>query len=130
MSSAKSEQVAVAKEKLDTMEGEHAENVKALSDAKENLELSRKQRTADVEFLRNLNLTCQGLDKQWELRSKTRSEEILAVSETLTILTEDDNREALAKGVTLLQISASASASARALRAKASDMLRRAAQAP
>merc|ERR1719240_29766 len=130
MSKAKGEQVEVAKKKLDDMEGEHAENQKALSDAKEDLDLTRKQRPADVEFLRNLKLTCQGLDKQWELRSKTRSQEILAVSETLTILTEDDNREALAKGVTLLQTSESTSASVRRLRAQAAGMLRRAAQAP
>ena len=31
----------------------------ALGDAKEDLELTRKQRAADVEFLRNLRLTCQ-----------------------------------------------------------------------
>merc|ERR550514_2223957 len=99
MSKAKEEQVEVAKKKLDDMEGEHAENQKALSDAKENLELTRKQRTADVEFLRNLKLTCQGLDKEWELRSKTRTQEILAVSEALTILTEDDNRDLLRKTV-------------------------------
>merc|ERR1740130_2268943 len=42
-SKAKSEQIAVGKEKLDATEGANADNQKALSDAKENLELTREQ---------------------------------------------------------------------------------------
>jgi len=132
MNTAKEEQVEVGKEKLDDMEGEHAENQKALSDAKEDLDLTRKQRTADVEFLRNLKLTCQGLDKQWELRSKTRSQEILAVAEALTILTEDDAQDLMAKTVTLLQERSSTElgSAMRAARSHAASVLRRAAQEP
>jgi len=132
MSQAKEEQVEVGKKKLDDMEGEHSENQKALSDAKEDLDLTRKQRTADVEFLRNLKLTCQGLDKQWELRSKTRSQEILAVAETLTILTEDDAQDLMAKSVTLLQEHAGTqlTSAMRAARSSAASVLRRAAQEP
>merc|ERR1719401_1993154 len=103
MAKAKKAQIAVAKEKLDDYEGENADNIKALSDAKEDLALTREQRTADVKFLQNLKLTCNDLDKQWERRSATRSAEILAVSEAIVILTEDDNREMLHKSVTLLQ---------------------------
>merc|ERR1719393_952055 len=77
----KEEQIAAAKEKLESMQQDHAGNKKALYDAKEDLELTRKQRSEDVEFLRNLKLTCQDLDKQWEERSKTRSEEMKAVAE-------------------------------------------------
>jgi len=99
MASAKKEQIAIAKEKLDDFEGENAENVKALSDAKEDLGLTREQRSADIKFLQNLKLTCNDLDKQWERRSETRSAEIVAVSEAISILTEDDNREMLHKSV-------------------------------
>jgi len=107
LSAAKEESITVGKEKLDAMQAEDAGNAKALSDAKEDLELTRKTRTADVKFLRNLRVTCQNLDKEWELRSKTRSEEILAVSEALAIITEDDNREMLNKAQGFFQISAS-----------------------
>jgi len=123
---AKKEQIAVAKEKLDDMEGEQSGNIKALSDAKEDLGLTREQRSKDVEFLRNLKVTCGDLDTQWERRSATRSAEITAVAETLAILTEDDNREALAK-TSLFQKSATSTA---LRRSNAAAALRNAARAP
>merc|ERR1719316_390441 len=110
------------------MQSEHADNKKGLYDAKEDLELTRNQRAADVEFLRSLKLTCQGLDKQWEERSKTRSEEIKAVSEAIAIITEDDNADLLRKTVTFLQeVSVSNShtnAEERAMRSNAASVLR------
>jgi len=124
---AKKKQIAVAKDKLDAMEGEHAANIKALSDAKEDIALTREQRSADVEFLRNLKVTCSELDTEWERRSATRSAEITAVAETIAILTEDDNREALAK-TSFLQETFSSNVAAR--RSQAAESLRRAAQAP
>jgi len=132
LAAAKKEQVTIAKEKLDNLEAAHAGNVKALSDAKENYELTRKQRSADVEFLQKLKLTCNDLDAQWEKRSKTRAAEVIAVSETLVILTEDDNREQLATSsapMSFVQVSAKASA-ARALRSKVANVLRHASKAP
>jgi len=131
LAKAKEEQIAVGKEKLDDLEEGHAANQKALSDAKEDLELTRKQRSEDVEFLRNLKLTCNDLDSQWEKRSKTRSAEIAAVSEAIAILTEDDNRELLHKTVTFLQLSNLRNgASAMARRNHAAETLQRAAQSP
>jgi len=129
---AKSEQIEIAKERLDDIEGGASENLKALSDAKEDLAMTRKQRSLDVEFLRNLKVTCNDLDKDWERRSATRSAEIQAVSETLAILSEDDSREMVEKSVTLLQEHASQGmkTGAAARRSKAAALLRRAAQAP
>merc|ERR1719356_1682997 len=103
LSKSKTSQIATGKEKLDNTEGEHADNQKALSDAKENLELTRKQRSEDVEFLRNLKTTCMDLDNQWEERSKTRSAETKAVSEAIAIITEDDSMDLLRQTVSLLQ---------------------------
>jgi len=74
-----------------------------------------------------LKVTCGDLDTQWERRSATRAAEIVAVSETIAILTEDDNREALAK-TSFLQADSSASTTARRL--QAAEVLRKAAQAP
>jgi len=132
LAAAKEKSVTVGKEKLDAMQAEDAGNAKALSDAKEDLELTRKTRTADVKFLRNLRVTCQNLDKEWELRSKTRSEEILAVAEALAIITEDDNREMLNKAQGFFQISASTEEGAemRMRRANAASSLRSAAHSP
>jgi len=78
---------------LDDMEEEFGDNVKALSDAKEDLAATRESRGADVEFLRNLKVKCQDLDHEWKQRTKARGEEIRAVAETIAMLTEDDARE-------------------------------------
>merc|ERR1719265_2034827 len=99
-------QIETAKEKLDSLEEGNAENQKALSDAKETLELTREQRSKDVEFLQNLKTTCMGLDQQWAKRSKTRSMETQAVSEALSIITSDDSMDLLRNSVTLLQVDA------------------------
>jgi len=130
LSAAKAAQIAAGKKRLDDQEGENADNQKALSDAKEDLALTREQRSKDVEFLRNLKLTCNDLDKEWQRRSATRSEEIKAVSEAVVILTEDDNREMLAKTVTLLQTRSIRSAAEAMARRSMEEGLLRAAQDP
>ena len=69
--------------------------------------------TADVKFFRNLRVTCQNVDKEWGLRSKTHSEENQAVPQALAIITEDDNKEMLHKAQGLLQIFVSTEDAAR-----------------
>merc|ERR1719161_2271835 len=104
MSAAKTEQIETGKQKLDEMEEEHATNIKAKSDAKEDLELTRKTRTEDVAFLRDLKLTCQDIDRQWADQSKARADEMKAVTETIAIVTSDDAKELMNKTVKLLQV--------------------------
>merc|ERR1719284_608768 len=129
MSAAKKEQIASGKEKLDALEAANADNQKALSDAKENLELTREQRSKDVEFLRNLKTTCMDLDKQWAIRSKTRSMETQAVAEALKIITADDNMDLLRNTAGFfLQVDAESQMRVRRVRAMAS--LRKAAKGP
>jgi hypothetical protein len=132
LSKSKSSQIATGKEKLDNTEGEHADNQKALSDAKENLELTRKQRSEDVEFLRNLKTTCMDLDNQWEERSKTRSAETQAVSEAIAIITEDDNMDLLRGTVSLVQLQSNSEESSemQMRRKRVVSALRKAADAP
>jgi chromosome segregation ATPase len=83
-------QIEASKDKLDELEDEGGENLKALTDAKEDLESTRDQRSADSKFLANLKTTCQELDGQWKVRSKTRSDELKAVAEALAIITEEE----------------------------------------
>merc|ERR1719383_173082 len=44
----------------------------------------------DKEFLKNLESSCAKKTKEWEERSKTRAEELTALSETIKILNDDD----------------------------------------
>jgi len=132
MAAAKKQQIESGKQKLDDLQSEHASNQKKLSDAKEDLEITRKQRTEDVEFLRNLKTTCGDLDAQWAARSKTRSAETQAVAEALAIMTDDDNKELLDRSVTFLQFSATegTEAAMKLMRQKAAERLMKLAQQP
>jgi len=128
----KEEQIAAAKAKLESLQQEDAENKKALFDCKEDIAAIREQRSLDVEFLRNLKLTCQGLDKQWAERSKVRGDEIKAVSEAIAIITDDDAADLMRKTVTFLQTgwASNANAEEHAKRASAASVLRRLLQTP
>jgi len=123
--------------KLDEMEVDAAGNAKALSDAKEDLGITRDTRSSDVQFLSDLRLKCQDLDHQWKQRSKTRGEEMQAVSEAISILTEDDARDLFHKkmgtgsGGSFVQVASEAGArtfAEAALRSRASALLAAAAQ--
>merc|ERR1719161_1005986 len=126
----KEEQVAAAKKSLEEMLQEQADNKKALYDCKEDLEVTRQQRTEDVEFLRNLKVTCGDLDHQWEQRSKMRTEEIKAVAETIEIVTSDDARDLMSKTVTFIQTASQTTTAERMMRMSAAAVLRRAMQQP
>jgi hypothetical protein len=130
LAAAKSEQITATKAKLDEMEAEFAGNQKAISDAQEDLELTRTQRSEDVKFLQNLQTTCNDLDTQWERRSKTRTAETAAVAEALVILTEDDSKDLMKKTVTLLQVDSEETAVMQMRKARAVNVLRKAAQLP
>jgi hypothetical protein len=129
----KEEQIAATKAMLESMLAESAANKKALFDAKEDLQLTRDTRSEDVEFLRNLKVTCGELDHEFELRTKARGEEIKGVSEAIAIITSDDNADLLRKTVTLLQLDSVSSRSAateRMLRYRASSVLQKLARQP
>merc|ERR1719359_823993 len=44
----------------------------------------------DTKFLADMDKNCAAKTKDWEERSKTRSEELLAISETIKVLNDDD----------------------------------------
>merc|ERR1719305_27526 len=69
---------------------EKVDNGRALAAAKTDLEDNQKTLEADTGFLGNVNMSCDEFDKAWEERRKTRAEELLAVSEAIGILTEED----------------------------------------
>merc|ERR1719191_2367556 len=130
----KEEQIAAARKMREDKKTEMYANKKALEDAKEDLDSTSTTFREDKKFLMDLRLTCQKLDKEWEERSKTRHEELKAVTETIAILTEDDAREHLAKTVNFLQTRAHSDAeeseAMSARRVKAATALRHAARAP
>merc|ERR1712129_377822 len=45
---------------------------------------------ADKDFLANLEKSCATKTKEWEERSKTRAEELVALADTIKVLNDDD----------------------------------------
>jgi hypothetical protein len=117
--------------KLDDLETNFAGNTKALSDAKEDHETTKDQRSADVKFLMELKDKCRDLDTEFAKRSKARGLEVTAVAETIGILTEDDSRTLFNKNMgsaaSFIQVK-SASAAAMQARNMAAKLLLTAAQ--
>lgn len=79
---------------------------------------------ADKKFLSELETSCATKKAEWEERSKTRSEELLALAETIKVLNDDDALELFKKTLpsasSLLQVEQGVSAR----RGKAMSLLR------
>merc|ERR1712012_197132 len=80
---------------------------------KEDLTDTEAQLMKDQEFLKNLDSSCETKTKEWAERSKTRAEELTALSETIKILNDDDALDLFKKtlpsaSASLVQLSQSA----------------------
>lgn len=63
------------------------------SNAESDLGLTQKALGADQEFLGDLEKKCTNWDSEYEERSKTRAEEIVAIGEALSVLVTDEARD-------------------------------------
>merc|ERR1719230_2419668 len=89
---------------------------------KEDLDDTLKALEEDKKFLADLKKNCATKEEDWAFRSKMRSEEILALTETIKILNDDDALELFKKVLpspSLLQVAVSS----RELRARALSAL-------
>merc|ERR1719171_596711 len=103
LKSTKEEELKATNDKIFTKSEEMAKATEISAQSKESLEDTTTTLEADTEFLSNLKAQCADIDKQWEARSKVRSEEIAAVSETIGILTDDDARDTFSASLGLIQ---------------------------
>merc|ERR1719265_2132032 len=80
--------------------------------AHEDLEATKEAKAADEKFLAELTKNCQVVDQEYQERSKIRADEVVALSETIEILTGDDARELFARsvGTSFLQVDMSVTA--------------------
>merc|ERR1719160_1696394 len=102
---AKTEEIAAGEKLLEEKKEELAQTDFDLANAKEDLERVKAALAEDQKFLMNLQKTCAEADKNFELRKKTRLQEIQAVSETITILTADEARDTFNGAYSFLQLS-------------------------
>jgi len=68
-----------------------------LAAAKEDFEDTSDAMSADQAFLADLKKRCAKADSEWAERSKTRAAEIQAVTETITILNDDEAHDTFAR---------------------------------
>merc|ERR1719262_1527247 len=122
LKSAKEEEIKAANEKIFNKEAENAEAIKKNADSKEQLELTRAALEADTTFLASLKKQCAVTDEDWEARTKMRSDEIAAVSDTIAMLESDDARDLMSKSLGLIQVRAQVLREA-SVRAKAVQFL-------
>jgi len=77
---------------------------------KEDLEDTAGTLLEDKKFLADLEKNCESKKKEWELRCKTRQEELLALADTIKILNDDDALDLFKKtlpSASLLQLQVS-----------------------
>merc|ERR1719265_252386 len=90
-----------------TKKVEMAEAKEKNAKAKVDLEDTNDSMKADTEFLQNMRLKCDNAQHEYDQRTKTRNEELKAVSETIGIVTSDDAKDLFAKSMSFVQISLS-----------------------
>jgi len=102
---AKREEIAAGRLQLENKEQEHADTCLKLSEDKEDLEDTTNTLEADQAFLIDLEKRCKANADEMASRTKTRQMEIVAMNETIDIVTGDDARDTANKTlkVTFLQ---------------------------
>merc|ERR1719389_601931 len=99
LKTAKQAEIAAGKAKLKEKTFGLADSDDFLATAKEDLAMTREALASDVAFIQDLRLRCQQSDKDWELRSKTRAEEIAAIADVIAMLSDDDAFDLFGKTV-------------------------------
>jgi len=83
-----------------------ADTTQADAQAKQDLEDTKEQMSADQSFLIQLKKDCKVADEEYAARAKMRADEVMALGEALKILTGDAARDLFGKTMSFVQISA------------------------
>jgi len=83
-----------------------ADSTQKVAQAKVDVEDTRKALAADEQFLVDLEDRCKNADAEYATRQQTRQDEILAISETINMITGDEAKDLFSrtKSLSLLQI--------------------------
>merc|ERR1712194_746824 len=102
---AKLSEIRIATEQKERKEAALADLKDAIAKAEEDKQVTEEALEADQGFLANMLKNCKIEEDEYAKRAKIRAEEVVALAETLKILTEDDSRELFSKTVSFLQVS-------------------------
>jgi len=101
--SAKEGEMRAAMKALQERETRLADTHEKLAQDKADLEETTAALAADEKFLLDLQKRCKIAAEEYDKRSLTRRQEVVAISETIKILEQDDARDLYAKTITFLQ---------------------------
>jgi chromosome segregation ATPase len=96
---AKLAEIEATQKQLELTETALADLLDRAAKAAADLEAMIAAKAADEKFVAEMTENCQVVDQEYAARSKIRAEEVVALSETIEILTGDDARELFAKSV-------------------------------
>jgi len=105
--SAKLSEVGAAKKLMNDKESELSQLLDKSAKATEDILALKDALTADEKFLASLERNCKKEDDAYAGRVKIRSEEIVALGETLKILSADESRDLFDKTISLVQLRSS-----------------------
>jgi chromosome segregation ATPase len=97
LKAAKEEEIAAGQAQIDAKTQELATTDEKLAQAKEDIEDTKNNLSADEQFLMMLKEKCSTTDAEWEERQKTRQLEIEACSKALAVLSSDDAHDLFTK---------------------------------
>merc|ERR1719329_1519254 len=104
LKSAKVSEIMAAGQSLEEKTAELSDPHRRVAQAKEDTELTNDQIANDTKFLKDLVKRCATADEEYAARQKTRNEEMLAISETIKIITSDESRDLFSKSMSFVQI--------------------------
>merc|ERR1719421_1742338 len=104
LSSAKQGEVASSTKIKTESEQKLSVTLADTAEAKKELDALSESLEADQTMLIELKKGCKKSEQEYEVRVKTRNEELKAIQETIKILSEDDARDLFSKTVGFLQL--------------------------
>jgi len=113
LSAAKEKEIAMNTKAIEAKTERKGRTDVEVVDLKEAIDDTSKSLADDKKFLADLATSCDTKQKEWEVRSKTRADELLALADTIKILNDDDALELFKKTLpspSLLQLKVSSSA--------------------
>jgi len=90
---AKEEEIARGQEQIATKTEELANTNADIATANDDLEDTKNTLSADEQYLMTLKEKCALTDKEWEQRSQTRADEMMAVSKAIEVLNGEEARD-------------------------------------
>jgi len=94
---AKAKEIATNTKAIETKTERFGQVSVDIVNLEEALDDTTKALRADNQFLANLGSSCATKTSEWEVRSKTRTDELVALAETIRILNDDDSLDLFKK---------------------------------